>query len=216
MPASRFAEWAGTAESRVTEVTRVTHAPNPNISAVLEVGPEVIRGGKPGGYQGYRVEHERNCANSGNPASGSGLPKKTLRDQGSSPGNPSNLETKEWPISPNPAADLAWWRHLFEERLAIRGIYRGRPLEEAEGLAFGDVILEWHLRNGTSPVPHPCAGCGEQLAADGGLLLCDGARVHLDGVHGVSCVTAYGRKWRGSAVIALGMMGIEPPRGFTR
>src|SRR5438270_95588 len=113
MPASRFAEWAGTAESRVTKVTRVTHTPNPNISAVLDVGPEVTRVAN---RKVTKVTASNPSATALTPVTrhpDPGLPKKLIRDQGSNPGNPSNLETKEWPISPNPAADLAWWRDLF-------------------------------------------------------------------------------------------------------
>jgi len=38
--------------------------------------------------------------------------------------------------------------------------------------------------------------------------------VHFDGVHGVNCITAYGRKWRGAAVAAVRDLGIDPPQGL--
>src|SRR6267142_3637216 len=100
--------------------------------------------------------------------------------------------------SPNTAADLAWCRNLFEERATIREIYRGHPRENAERLAFSDVILEWHLRYGARPDPSRCYGCGDEMAAGAGLVLCDGVRLHVDGVRGINCVTAYGQKWRGA------------------
>jgi hypothetical protein len=77
------------------------------------------------------------------------------------------------------------------------------------------VILEWHLRYGARPDPGLCAGCCDELAAGDGLDLSDGARVHLDGVRGVNSVTAYGQKWRGAAMVALEVLGIDPPQGFT-
>jgi hypothetical protein len=214
MPASRFAKWACTPESGVTEVTGVTNTSHSSISAALEVGPEVTR------VVNRKVTKVTASSPSAVPLSlvtrhpEPELPRKSFRNQGSNPGNPSNLENEESPISANAAADAAWWHDLFEKRVAIRGIYCGRTRESAEGLAFGDVILEWHLRYGAGPDPHRCTGCGDELAARTGLLLCDGARVHFDGVRGANCVTAYGQKWRGAAVVALGTLGIEAPRGF--
>ena len=216
MPASRFAAWAGapTAE-RVTRVTRVTDRPNPSVSAALGVRSEVTRAAErkvievtarsPSAIELTQVTQQPMP----------GLPRKPIDEQVANPSNPSNPKNEEFPTSPNAAADLAWWRDLFEKRAVIREIDRGRPRENAEGLAFSDVILEWHLRYGARPDPRHCAGCGDELATEAGLVLCDGARVHLDGVRGVNCVTAYGQKWRGAALIALGALGINPPQGFT-
>jgi hypothetical protein len=119
----------------------------------------------------------------------------------------------ECPTSPEVAADPAWWRGFSEERAAIREIDGGRRREEAAGLAFADVILKWHQRYGVRPDSRRCAGCGDELTGETGLVLCDGARVHLDGARGVKCAIAYGLKWRGAAVAALRVLGLDPPRG---
>jgi hypothetical protein len=111
--------------------------------------------------------------------------------------------------------DPAWWRGFSEERAAIREIGGGRRREEAEGLAFGDVILRWHHRYGVRPDSRRCAGCDDELTGEAGLVLCDGTRLHLDGARGVNCAIAYGLKWRGAAVAALRVLGLDPPRGFT-
>ena len=215
MPASRFAAWAGIAESRVTEVIRVTNAPTPSISAALEAGFEVTRAveRKVNGVAAPSLSAIELTQVTQHPTPG--VPRKPIDEQGGNPSNPSNPKNEEFPISPNVVAVLTWWRDLFEKRAAIREIYRGRPREDAKGLAFSDVILEWHLKYGARPDPRRCAGCGDELAAEAGLVLGDGARVHLDGVRGVNCVTAYGQKWRGAALIALGALGIDPPQGFT-
>ncbi len=43
----------------------------------------------------------------------------------------------------------------------------------------------------------------------------DGARVHFDrAARGVDCITAYGARWRGSAVAGLLALGLDPPQGF--
>jgi hypothetical protein len=144
----------------------------------------------------------------------SGLSRKSPDDQCSNPGNPSNPQNEEYPTSPEVAADPAWWRGFSEERAAIREIDGGRPREEAERLAFADVILKWHHRYGVRPDSRRCAGCGDELTGEAALVLCDGARVHLDGVHGVNCTIAYGQKWRGAAVAALRVLGLNPPSGF--
>jgi len=144
------------------------------------------------------------------------LPGKSIDDQRSNPNNPSNPQNKEYPTSPDLAANLAWWRDFFKERAAMREIDGGRPRQEAEGLAFGDVTVEWHRRHGTRSDPRRCAGCGGELAGEANLVLCDGARVHLGAVHGVNCVIAYGQKWRGAAVAALRALGLDPPKGFTQ
>jgi hypothetical protein len=153
MPASHFAAWAGapTAE-RVTRVTKVTERPNPSVSAALGVGSEVTRAAErkvtevtarsPSAIELTQVtQHPM-----------PGLPRKPIDKQVGNPSNPSNPKNEEFPNSPNAAADLAWWRDLFEKRAVIREIDRGRPRENAEGLAFSDVILEWHLSMAPAPI----------------------------------------------------------------
>jgi hypothetical protein len=216
MPASRFAAWVGAhTGSVVTRVTKVTETPNPSVSAALEAAIEVTRAAEPKvtgviapGPSAMEVTQVTQRPTTR-------LLRKPTGDQHSNPGNPSNPLNGEGPNSPEVAADPAWWHDFSEERAAIREIDGGHPRKEAEGLAFGDVILEWHHRYGVRPDSHRCAGCGDELTGEAGLVLCDGARVHLDGARGLNCTIAYGLKWRGTAVAALGVLGLDPPRGFT-
>jgi hypothetical protein len=113
-----------------------------------------------------------------------------------------------------PALDLQWWHDFFNERAAHREFDGGYSRVDAERLVFGEMILEWHRRYSAPRDPHRCAGCGDDLVGENILALCDGARVHFDGVRGVNCITTYGKKWRGSAVAALRAIGLVPPPGF--
>jgi hypothetical protein len=117
--------------------------------------------------------------------------------------------------SEHPAATEAeYWRDFFDERAAHREFDGGHSRAEAERLAFGEMLLEWHRRHGARPDPHRCSGCGDDGPGNGGLTLCDGARVHFDAVRGVDCIISYGKKWRNAAVAALRELGFEPPKGF--
>jgi hypothetical protein len=88
--------------------------------------------------------------------------------------------------------------------------------DEAEVLAFNELILDWYRHRGVRPDPRLCAGCGDALPDSVGLAVDpDGARVHFDGVRRVDCLIAFGQKWRGDAVAGLRRLGIEPPSGFT-
>ena len=113
-----------------------------------------------------------------------------------------------------PAAEPSFWRDCFEERAAHRQYDGGYPRIEAEQLAFGEVILEWHRRHGAPPDHHRCAGCSDALSGEVALILADGAHVHFGGIHGVKCIVSYGAKWRGAAVAALRELGLDPPDGF--
>jgi hypothetical protein len=216
MPASRFAAWAGApTESAVTRVTKVAETPNPSFSAALGAAAEVTRAAVPK-VTGVTVPNPSAIeVTQVTQRPTTRFPRKPVDDQYSNPGNPSNTQNVECPISSEVAADPAWWRGFSEERAAIREIDGGRRREEAAGLAFADVILKWHQRYGVRPDSRRCAGCGDELTGETGLVLCDGARVHLDGARGVKCAIAYGLKWRGAAVAALRVLGLDPPRGFT-
>jgi|HubBroStandDraft_6_1064221.scaffolds.fasta_scaffold07060_3 hypothetical protein len=112
-----------------------------------------------------------------------------------------------------PADDTEWWLDLFNERAAHRQFDGGYSRAEAERRAFNEMILEWQARHGGRPDPLRCVGCGDELPANSGLALTDGARVHFD-VRGVNCIIAYGRKWRAAAAAALRAIGLVPPQGF--
>ena len=112
------------------------------------------------------------------------------------------------------AAEAEYWRDFFDERAAHREFDGGHLRADAEHLAFGEMILEWHRRYGARPDPDRCAGCGDDLPGKSGLALCDGARVHFDAVRKVDCIITYGKKWRSAAVAALRELGFNPPQGF--
>jgi len=95
------------------------------------------------------------------------------------------------------AVGAEYWRDLFDERAAHREFDGGYSRADAERLAFGEMILEWHRLLGVPPEPNHCAGCGNELPGEGGLCLCDGAYVHFDGVRGVDCIVKYRKKCRG-------------------
>jgi len=63
--------------------------------------------------------------------------------------------------------------------------------------------------------PRRCPACGDEFCGETGLVLCDGARVHLDGARGVNCLIAYGQRWRDAALAGLRVLGVYPPDGFT-
>ena len=92
----------------------------------------------------------------------------------------------------------------------------GVPLMEAVRLAFGDLVNEWHRRHGVRTDQDRCAGCGEGLPVDVGMIVDQGGvRVHFDAVRGFDCLVSYGQRWRSNAAAALGAMGVQSPSGFT-
>ncbi len=113
-----------------------------------------------------------------------------------------------------PVTDPTWQGH-YSARV-VHWFLRGqRRWHEAEAIAYGEMLMEWHEHYGARSDPCRCAGCGEELSGRDGLVLSDGARLHLAGVRGLECVTAYGHKWRGAAVNQLRALGLDPPHGFT-
>ena len=112
--------------------------------------------------------------------------------------------------------DPAWWRRQFAVRAIARALGGNRGHAEAVRLAFGDLVSEWHRRHGVRTDQDRCAGCGEGLPVDVGLVVDQGgARVHFDAVRGFDCLVAYGERWRSNAAAALRAIGVEPPTGFT-
>ena len=118
------------------------------------------------------------------------------------------------PRARSAAVETGYWRNFFDERAAHREMDGGYSRADAERLAFGEIILEWHRQHGARPDAHRCACCGDDLSGESGLTLGDGSRVHFDGVRGVDCIIAYGVKWRGAAVTALRKLGFDPPQEF--
>jgi hypothetical protein len=115
----------------------------------------------------------------------------------------------------DPSATRYEWRNRYRARV-IRWYGCGeREWCDAERLAYGELLNAWHRQQGAASVPGRCAGCGDDLAESGGLIVdCDGTRVHFDAVRGVDCLIAFGRCWRSAAVAGLQRLGIEPPHGF--
>jgi hypothetical protein len=122
---------------------------------------------------------------------------------------------------PNPAkikrqnaAEAQAWHDRYAARI-VHWFRGGDPWQEAERLAFGELILAWHRERGVRSDPARCAGCSGDLRNGADLILdYDGTRVHLDGVRGVDCIIAYGTRWRGAAVAGLRALGIDPPKGL--
>ena len=112
--------------------------------------------------------------------------------------------------------DPAWWRRQFAVRTIARKGGGNRGQAEAVLLAFGDLVNEWHRRHGIRTDQDRCAGCGEALPVDVGMIVDQGGvRVHFDAVRGFDCLLAYGQRWRSNAAAALGAIGVQPPAGFS-
>jgi hypothetical protein len=118
--------------------------------------------------------------------------------------------------APGPVGDAvedwrAWMTARYRSRLA-----RGWFEADARSATWSEAEGAWH-RRGALPVDlDHCAGCGVLMLDHPGMPLPDGARVHLDDHHGLDCLAAYGRQWRGLARAALIGLGIDDGNIFTR
>jgi hypothetical protein len=130
---------------------------------------------------------------------------------------PELLAALAQPRPPTPAVpsperagwDEADWGTFYEERAAIRQYDDKRPRAEAERLAWGELLAEWHKVNASPPPAWQCAGCLQPIGGAPAMTLPDAARVH--DVAGYACLIAYGKRWRAAATEGLATMGIEPP-----
>lgn len=104
----------------------------------------------------------------------------------------------------------AEWRHYFHERAAIREHDGRAPRAEAERLAYGEALHEWHRRHGARPDRSRCAGCDQLVSGADVLDFGTDGRVHSAG----DCLERYGRRWRGAAEAALRRFGIVPPASW--
>lgn len=91
------------------------------------------------------------------------------------------------------------WRHLYDERAAIREYNGHYSRAEAERLAWGELQYRWHLQHGDRVPRDLCAGCRRPIGLAAALDLIDGNRVHLD------------ERWRATATRALVALGLVPP-----
>ena len=106
-----------------------------------------------------------------------------------------------------------WWRRQFVIRTIDRELGGIRSRLEAQRLAWGELEVRWHRLHGERTPEGQCAGCGQPIPEMPSLDLQDGNRVHLDDPHGLDCIIAYGKRWRGTATRALTAFGLRPPAG---
>jgi len=107
------------------------------------------------------------------------------------------------------APDATWWRRQLAVRTLV-WLVAGRTRDEAEALAFEDLAVEWHRRNGEKVEQGRCAGCGDLIGGREALPLGDGNLVHFDS-RGFDCLLGFGARWRATAADALVGLGLKPP-----
>jgi hypothetical protein len=103
-----------------------------------------------------------------------------------------------------------WWRECFKRRCRLQ-YGRLYTSEQAVALGYNQLIRAWHKRHGRRWPPWQCAGCDALIGGLPALDLADGNRVHLDRF---DCVIAFGKRWRGEAVVGLRALGFDPPPDF--
>ena len=212
MPASLFAAWAGQhsfKEFEVTEATGVTRRTQKSSAAAL--GGIVRVTDAPAQARATAAPFLSQPVTAVAQGWTVRLPSKPLLNQSSSQRNPGNPEIAACSAGLD-AGDPIAWRTLFELRIAYRQKSGERTRADAEILAFGDCLVQWHHRHGEQQQAERCSGCGEPLIDGNVLDLGQGARAHLD--PRLSCLTRYGQAWRGAAVAGLHSLGLDPPVGF--
>jgi hypothetical protein len=113
------------------------------------------------------------------------------------------------------AGEAKQWRNRYAAHISHWFLHGQRDWYDAERIAFGELILDFHRQHGARFDSHHCAGCGDLLAADAGTTVDhDSVRIHFGAVHGVDCLIAFGQRWRSAAVAGLQGLGIEPPIPF--
>jgi hypothetical protein len=110
------------------------------------------------------------------------------------------------------SADATWWRRHFTIRTIHWELGGRRPKDEAERLAYGELLDEWRKWHGRRWPAWQCAGCDEPIGGLSALSLADGPRVHFDEER--ECLIRFGHRWRSEAVAALRALGLDPPAGF--
>jgi hypothetical protein len=101
------------------------------------------------------------------------------------------------------------WRARHREALAYWSTLR--TIEEAAGLAWGELEDRWHRIHGARSPAWQCAGCGEPVSGLAALRLADGNRVHFETF---DCLLRFGERWRREAIAGLRAMGLDPPAGL--
>jgi hypothetical protein len=101
----------------------------------------------------------------------------------------------------------AHWRARHREALAHWSTFR--PIDEAAGLAWGELEDLWHRLHGSRAPVWQCAGCGEPIGGLAALRLADSNRVHLG--DSLDCMFTFGQRWRGEATAGLRALGLDEP-----
>ena len=108
------------------------------------------------------------------------------------------------------------WRDRYAARIS-HWFRRGRRRwQDAEALAYAELINDWHMLHGRRWPQDLCAGCGKPITDRPALILIDENRVHFENV---DCLLPYGKRWRAAGVAyfraqitrALSLMGIDVP-----
>jgi hypothetical protein len=99
------------------------------------------------------------------------------------------------------------WSERYTAR-AFEWFGGGRSWADAQGLAWGDLINEWHERHGRRWPTWQCAGCDEPIGGLAALNLPDGNRVHFDDI---DCLINFGGRWRREAERGLEQFGLRAP-----
>src|SRR5690349_17862625 len=104
--------------------------------------------------------------------------------------------------------DQSWWRNLFAERAAHYELVGRRRRDDAEKVAWGELLNRWHVEQGERIPRDICAGCRRPIGTDRALDLIDGNGVHLDDAN--NCLIRHGERWRTTATRALVALGLRP------
>jgi hypothetical protein len=103
------------------------------------------------------------------------------------------------------------WRHRYAARISHWFLRGQRRWQEAEALAYNELLNEWHMLHGRRWPQCQCAGCDEPIADRAALLLGDGNVVHFEDV---DCLLSHGERWRRAAIAGLHTVGLDPPKAF--
>jgi hypothetical protein len=111
-----------------------------------------------------------------------------------------------------PAEGTTQWLHdRYAARISHWFLHGRRRWQEAEALAYGELLNECHLVHGGRWPQSQCAGCDGPIADSAALSLGDGNSVHFEDL---GCLLRYGKRWRGAARASLIALGLKPPTGL--
>jgi hypothetical protein len=102
------------------------------------------------------------------------------------------------------------WRHRYAARISHWFLHGQRRWQEAEALAYNELLNEWHMLHGRRWPQCQCAGCDEPIAERAARILADDNVVHFEDL---DCLLSHGERWRRAAIAGLRTVGLDPPRG---